>query len=221
MILLITCAWILYEAVLRIIGEPFVDPSVLGFAVMIIAIIIDVSRWRALSKIAKKHESQALEADALHFSSDVLSSSVVIAGLVFVRLGYPIGDPLSAIGVAIVVFFLCWRMGKKTYNSLVDVRLPPEEEKKIMGILAAHKGEFVEFHKFRTRQAGAERHIDLHLVVWREQPVQEAHDLCESIEHEIEKALRNSHVLIHLEPCKGECKKCPTAAPCEEWRSEK
>jgi cation diffusion facilitator family transporter len=215
MLLLITCAWIMWEAVMRIIGEPHVEPGLIGFVVMSVAIIIDVSRWRALSKVAKKYDSQALEADALHFSSDVLSSSVVIAGLIFVRLGYSIGDPLAAFGVALVVLFLCYRMGKKTYDSLIDARIPKEEERVIMEVLGAHRKDFVEFHEFRTRRSGAERHIDLHLVVNKDAHVDQAHDLCETLEREIKARLKNTQVLIHIEPCDERCDICARKPLCK------
>jgi len=214
MLLLGTCIWIMYEAVMRIVHPPHLYANELGITVMATAIVIDLSRWRGLSKVAKKYDSQALEADALHFSSDVLSSSVVIVGLVFVKLGYPLGDPLAAMGVAMVVLFLCYRLGKKTYDSLVDVRLPPEDEKIIRAVLEMHKGEFVEFHDFRTRHAGAEHHVDMHLVTFREQTVDEAHAVTEEIEREITARLKNAHVLIHIEPCGGACVNCEMREPC-------
>jgi cation diffusion facilitator family transporter len=217
MLLLIVCVWIVYEAAMRAIYGSDVEPELLGFGVMGVAIAIDLSRWRALSRIAKKYESQALEADALHFSSDVLSSLVVIFGLVAVRLGYPIGDPIAAVGVALVVLFLCYRMGKKTYKSLVDARLPKHEEQKIRDIIEDHYSQFVEYHKMRSRRAGAERHIDLHLVVSKHAKVEAAHDLCEHIENDIKQAFKRIHVLIHIEPCDGKCETCKKIkAECEK-----
>lgn len=221
MLLLGTCVWIMYEAVMRILHPPHLYANELGIAVMGIAIVIDVSRGHALSKVAKKYDSQALEADALHFSSDVLSSSVVIAGLLFVRAGFPIGDPIAAMGVAIVVLFLCYRMGKKTYDSLVDRRLPPEDEKIIRDVLEMHKSRYVEFHDFRTRHAGSEHHIDMHLVTFREQTVDEAHALTDEIEREVTTRLKNAHVLIHIEPCGGACGSCELREPCPAASPEK
>ncbi|HPG57716.1 MAG TPA: cation diffusion facilitator family transporter, partial [Candidatus Wallbacteria bacterium] len=93
LLLLVTCFWIIHEAVDRLKGEGgAVEVTVSAFVIMIISIIVDYSRSSALYKIAKKYNSQALMADALHFSSDILSSAVVIVGLIFVKIGYPYGD---------------------------------------------------------------------------------------------------------------------------------
>jgi cation diffusion facilitator family transporter len=208
MLLLIICIWIMYEAGVRALYGSEVEPELIGFIVMGTAIVIDLSRWRALSRVAKKYDSQALEADALHFSSDVLSSIVVIVGLVMVRAGYPIGDPLAAFGVSLVVLVLCYRMGRKTYRSLVDARIPKEDEDKIKWIIEDHYSQFVEFHKMRSRKAGPEIHIDLHLVVSKHAKVQAAHDLCEHLEEDIKKEFPRAHVLIHIEPCDENCEAC-------------
>ena len=88
-----------------------------------VAILIDTSRSRALYRVARKHNSQALEADALHFSSDIWSSLTVIGGLFFVWLGYPEFDAVAAIGVALLVLFVSYRLGRRTIDALMD-RVP-------------------------------------------------------------------------------------------------
>ena len=97
LLLLVTCIWIIWEAVMRLFfREAPITQTTIGIVVMVISIIIDFWRSRALSKAAKKYNSQALAADALHFSSDILSSSVVIVGLICVAIGFPEGDALAA-----------------------------------------------------------------------------------------------------------------------------
>ena len=94
LLLLVTCVWIIREAVERLFFKPHVvEASVWGFAVLVMSIVVDIGRSRALMRVAKKHQSQALEADALHFSTDVWSSSVVLAGLGFVSLSERLGVP--------------------------------------------------------------------------------------------------------------------------------
>ncbi|MFX1319829.1 MAG: cation diffusion facilitator family transporter, partial [Promethearchaeota archaeon] len=120
-LLLITVVWILYEAIRRIVSHDLaVEVNILAFGVIVFAIVIDFSRSRALRRVAKKYDSQALEADALHFSTDILSSSVVLVGLLLTFLGFPLGDPLAAIGVALVVLYLTIKLGKETVDLLMD-----------------------------------------------------------------------------------------------------
>ena len=121
LLLLATCAWISYEAIQRLFFiQVHVEASLYGFAVMIISIVLDFSRSRALYRVAKKYRSQALEADALHFSTDIMSSLTVVVGLFFVSLGYRVADPLAALGVVLVVVALSLRLGKRTVLVLLD-----------------------------------------------------------------------------------------------------
>ncbi len=120
-LLVVTCGWIIYEAAQRLFfREAKIEASIWGFLVIGISIVVDISRSRALSRVAKKYHSQALEADALHFSSDVWSSAVVILGLVFVSLGYFWVDAVAAFSVAVLVLVVSFRLGRRTINVLID-----------------------------------------------------------------------------------------------------
>ncbi|MHA2023314.1 MAG: cation diffusion facilitator family transporter, partial [Candidatus Thorarchaeota archaeon] len=98
-LLWVTAGWIIYEALRRIAGEELVEPNIWGIVVMLVSILVDYERSRMLYKTAEEFGSQALEADALHFRTDMLSSVVVLIGLIFVSFGFAFGDPLAAIGV--------------------------------------------------------------------------------------------------------------------------
>jgi len=123
-LLLLTCIWIVYEAIRRLFfQEVEIEPSVAAFVVMFLSIAVDAWRSRALGTIATKYDSQALEADALHFSTDIWSSSVVILGLALVWLGrsYHIewlrrADPIAALFVAGVVISVSWRLARRTVD---------------------------------------------------------------------------------------------------------
>jgi cation diffusion facilitator family transporter len=114
-LLLVTCAWIIYESFQRLVFRSVqVDASIWAFVVMLVSIIIDYSRSGVLSRAAKKFKSQALEADALHFRTDIWSSSVVILGLILVRLGESLpgfhlmtqADSVAALTVAGIVIYV-------------------------------------------------------------------------------------------------------------------
>ena len=103
LLLLITCIWIIYEAFSRLMtGNTHIEISVWSYLVVIGSIIIDISRSRALSRVAKKYNSQALEADALHFSTDIWSSAVVLLGLICANFGFYFADSIAALGVSII-----------------------------------------------------------------------------------------------------------------------
>jgi len=127
-LLLLTCLWIIYEAQQRLFFHSVeIEPSVSAFVVMFLSMGVDFWRSRALGKIAVKYDSQALEADALHFSTDIWSSSVVILGLALVVIGRRAGvawlkdaDPIAALCVAGVVVFVSWRLARRTVDALLD-----------------------------------------------------------------------------------------------------
>jgi len=130
LLLLLTCAWVIYEALNRLFFVTVeVDPSLWAFLVMGFSIVIDFSRSRALARVAKKYKSQALEADALHFSTDIWSSAVVIVGLALVRFGQYRGgdksfferaDAIAALIVAGIVIYVSLRLGRRAIDELLD-----------------------------------------------------------------------------------------------------
>src|SRR5580765_2230915 len=131
-LLLLTCIWIIYEAGLRIFfRHREIEPSIAAFAVMLFSMLVDWWRSRALGRIATKYDSQALEADALHFSTDIWSAGVVVVGLVLVWVGrtYHISlladaDPIAALFVAGVVVSVSWRLARRTIDALLDAAPP-------------------------------------------------------------------------------------------------
>ena len=120
--------WIVYEATERLFFLSVeIEPSVWAFVVMAISIVVDFWRSRRLKRIADKYDSQALLADALHFSTDIWSSAVVILGLVLVLVGrtYSVpwlakADPIAALIVACIVVYVSWRLARQTIDSLLD-----------------------------------------------------------------------------------------------------
>ena len=117
-LLLITSIWIIIEAIKRLVtGQTHIEVSVWSYIVVVSSIIIDITRSRALYKVAKKHNSQALEADALHFSTDIWSSFVVLLGLICANFGLFFADSVAALGVAVIVLVVTYRLGKRAGQS--------------------------------------------------------------------------------------------------------
>lgn len=199
MLLVITCAWIIWEAIGRLkSGVHHVEAGFWGFTVIAVAILVDISRSRALKRIAIKHNSQALEADALHFASDVWSSLVVIVGLAFVALGYPWVDSAAAIAVAVLVLVVSYRLGRRTIDALMD-RVPEGLNEEILSVARSVEG-VDELRSVRVRPSGARLFVDATIAISRTTPFHVAHSIMDSVEKAIHTVHRNADVIVHAEP---------------------
>lgn len=209
---------IILQAVPKLKGEVHIQSLDLGAAVMGISALVNFIVSTVLMRTAKKTDSPALAADAWHLRTDVYTSLGVFAGLLAIRLtGLTVLDPLIALGVTLLIFKAACNLLRESLGSILDVRLPEAEEKIIRDVLKDFADEFIEFHRLRTRKAGAERHVDLHLVVPRRYPIGRVHDLCERIEESLRKSLIGAQVLIHPEPCEPEGNECLVCSLCIKW----
>ena len=206
-LLLITSAWIIYEAYQRLFVETVeVDASIWAFIVMGTSIVIDVNRSRMLYAAARKHNSQALEADALHFSTDIWSSAVVLIGLAGVSLARFIpglawmgqADAVAAMVVALIVVYVSGEMGWRTIQALLDTA-PAGKSDEIVRAVEALKG-VVNCHGVRIRPSGAVWFVDLHINVDGEISLNAAHTLSEKVEQTVGKVLPRAEVTVHVEP---------------------
>lgn len=205
LLLLVTCVWIIYEAIQRLFFKSVeVEASVWAFVVMIISIVVDVTRSRALYRAAKKHNSQALEADALHFSTDVWSSAVVIGGLALVflskRLNLPWlaqADAVAALGVSGIVIYVSLQLGRRTIFHLLDAISPDlgDEVRRV-----AHVPGVEEVKRVRMRSSGAETFADITVTVRRDVVLETAHHLTEDIETAVQQLIPGADVVVHVEP---------------------
>lgn len=198
-LLFITCAWIVYEAIHRLVtGDTKIDVNVWSYVIVVSAIVIDVNRSRMLYKVAKKHNSQALEADALHFSTDIWSSSVVLLGLICSQLGVYWADPVAALAVAVIVFSVSYRLGKKAVDVLLD--RAPDDKLAIVNNVLSHYPEIVEMHDLKARSAGADTFIEFNIHLDPQLTISKAHELCDRIEMEIKSLIPRTEIYIHSEP---------------------
>jgi len=209
LLLFLTCAWIIYEAVNRIFfRDVHVDPSLWTFLVVIISIGVDVSRSRMLYRAARKHRSQALEADALHFSTDVWSSAVVLGGLVLVWAGRTLlpghagllnrADAVAALGVAFIVLFVSYRLGKRTIDVLLD-RAPEGLKEKIAAAADEVEG-VISAGKVRLRRSGALIFVDMTIEVDRSMSFERTHRIAEDVEARVQAIIPGADVVIHTDP---------------------
>ena len=205
-LLLATCVWIVFEAVRRLFFAPVrVELSLWAFAVMLIAIVVDFFRSRELLAAARKYKSQALEADALHFHTDIWSSSVVIVGLFALWLGerlqlprLRIADPLAALAVAGFVVSISARLGRRTIDALLDAA-PKGLRGRISEAVRGVDG-VVACDRVRIRHAGSKFFVDANITVERATPFDHIPAILVAVRARIGEILPDADIMIHSEP---------------------
>jgi cation diffusion facilitator family transporter len=205
-LLLLTCIWIVYEAIKRLFfHHAHVEPSVAAFVVMFVSMGVDFWRSRALGKIATKYDSQALEADALHFSTDIWSSAVVVLGLALVLVGrtYGIGwlrdaDPIAALAVAGIVVYVSSRLARRTIDALLDAA-PVEVRGKIVDEISKVDG-LLEVDRVRIRRAGNRYFADVSVGLARNVTFQRSGQVSELVTRAVHNVLPDADVVVHSIP---------------------
>ena len=197
----IAAGLIMYSSVRRIIAGTSVELAETGIAVMAVSIVVSIFLSRHLLKVARATASVALEANAHNISADIYSALAVLIAMVVVRLtGYSVIDPIVAIGVAIYLLRIAFNTVRKPLSGLIDAKLPHSQETAIKACLAKHSQYVLGYHALRTRRSGSQRYIDLHLVMNKDVSLQQAHDVCDMIETEIDSSLPGANITIHVEP---------------------
>ncbi|GLV56274.1 cation transporter [Dictyobacter sp. S3.2.2.5] len=213
LLLLGTAIWVIIEAVHRLLyQEGHVDASIWAFVVMLVSIVVDVTRSRVLLRVARKLGSQALEADALHFSTDVWSSVVVIFGLLVVYLTnlfhWPAwlvqADAIAAFGVSGIVIWVSLRLARETIDALLDHSpgaLATHIKQRLTGL-----DDVIEVRRVRVRRGGNKCFADVIISAPRTLTFEQIHHLSDLVEDETTdeahtfSALDDIDVVVHVEP---------------------
>ncbi|MDR3299634.1 MAG: cation diffusion facilitator family transporter [Candidatus Accumulibacter sp.] len=173
----------------------------LGLCVSVAASLLNLAVARVLLTAGREHRSLTLEADALHLMTDVWTSVGVIVGVGAAALtGWLWLDPSIALLVAVNIVWTGWKLLYRSTSGLMDGALPPEDHALVVGILVRYRAEGIEYHALRTRESGARRFVELHLLVPGAWPVRRGHDLAERVESDIRAALPHTSVITHVEP---------------------
>src|SRR6266481_6007349 len=204
-LLLLTALYIIYEAFSRLFFRSVhIEPSITAMVILFCALGIDLTRARALSRVSRKYSSDALEADALHFSTDVWSTIVVIAGIGLVWAGetwnlpYLIyADALAGLAVAAVILWVGSQLGRRTVDALLDAA-PEGLQQEIARTIARMDG-VLDVDRVRVRRAGNRHFVDATVSVARTATLEQVHALSDAIERRIGEIVP-SDVMVHAEP---------------------
>jgi cation diffusion facilitator family transporter len=213
-LLLLTAVWIIYEAIRRLLfHEGHLETSLWAFLVMAISIVVDYSRSRALLRVARRLGSQALEADALHFSTDIWSSFVVIVGLLVVALAQQFNlpswlaqaDAVAALGVSLIVIWVSLRMAKETIDALMD--RAPETFVQQVHLCLEELENVTEVRRVRLRRSGNKLFADVVVAAPRTFTFEQTHQISNHVEFATMSGIRDMSpeaevdVVVHVEPC--------------------
>jgi len=205
-LLLSTCVWIVWEAIHRLFFRTVeIEPTIWAVLVMGLSIVLDYGRSRSLKRVADKYSSQALQADALHFATDIWSSSVVIAGLAFVWAGRHFhvpwlakADPISALGVAAIVVYVSWRLARETLDALLDAA-PSGIRNEIISQVRSVPG-VLGIERVRIRKAGSRYFADVAVGLARNVTFQASDAVVSQVRQRIHNLLGDSDVLVNAVP---------------------
>jgi cation diffusion facilitator family transporter len=205
-LLLITFIGIVYEAIQRLFFRHVeIEPHWTAFLVLFISMGVDFWRSRALGAIAAKYQSQALEADALHFATDIWSSGVVVLGLALVLVGrmksiewLRAADPIAALFVAGVVMYVSSRLARKTVDALVDAA-PSGVRTKIIAAISNVDG-LLEVDRVRIRRAGNRYFADLSIGLARNVTFQRSEQVADAVTAAVHEVLPDADVMVHSIP---------------------
>lgn len=191
----------------------------IGIAVLAFSSIVSWFLSRHLKQVGVRTESTALQADALHYATDVYSNAILLIGLIGVRLlGWNWIDPVLSIGVGCYILYAAFELLKGSMDDFLDAGLPEELRQEIIACITNHNNEITGYHNLRTRRSGKLKMIDFHLTFCRFKTIEETHDSAHKIEKEINRNITNSDVTIHLEPT--ECTGCPKCGQCPRSKNK-
>lgn len=213
LLIFLAAAWIIYEAVRRLISPQPLQMLGWGIGVMLTASVVNLVVSDILFKVGRKTDSAALLADGWHLRTDVYTSTGVMVGLGLIFAGQRLFpgvdlqwmDSAIAILVALLIMRTAYILNTSAIQDMLDTSFPANEQAWVHAYLASLRPTVRSFHRVRTRKAGAARFIDMHLVVDSEMSVEESHDLTDQVSTDVEARFPGVDVLVHIEPCDGGC----------------
>jgi cation diffusion facilitator family transporter len=211
LLIFLAAAWIIYEAVRKLMHPEPLDSTAWGIVVMGVSSVVNIVVSGMLFKVGKETDSVALQADAWHLRTDVWTSFGVMIGLASIWVGklfWPSADlhwidPVAAIFVAMLILKAAWELTVQSMRDLLDASLPKEEQAWVVQYLNSLAGDVRGYHALRTRKAGPYRFIECHMLVTPDMSVEASHAITDEITANIQNHFGTARVLVHVEPDDG------------------
>ncbi|MDT5158093.1 MAG: ferrous-iron efflux pump FieF [Acidobacteriota bacterium] len=205
-VIAVSAVFLIREAILRMLAPHPTSLEWFGVGTMAVAGVVSVALVARLRSAARKTDSPALAADAVHYATDVYTNGAALVALLIVALtGWTLADPLVSIAISAYLIWSAVEVARDSIDVLMDRRLPYEIDETVAAVVHSFHDEGVlGFHDLRTRRSGSHKFIDLHIEVNREQSLLDAHDLTERVLRAIEAEIPRSHVQIHTDPSESD-----------------
>jgi len=209
LLIVLAAGIIVWEAIQKLIfGGTTLSTGLLyaGMIVMGVSALCNFFVSQKLMKVAKQTDSIALESDAWHLRTDVMTSVGVVIGLILIQItGLTFLDSVIAILVAMMILREAYHLIKRSFADLMDESLDEEEVRKIEDIICRHQNAYTNYHSLKTRKAGPDKFVEFHLMMPHATPLEDAHHVLQGIENELKAEIPRLTVIIHLDPCDGRC----------------
>lgn len=200
MFIIVSSVFLVFQALNRLVNPRPVDNGLTGIIVIVISLLMTIVLVRYQKYVVSETKSIAVEADSIHYLSDVILNLSVIAALVCsAYLGVPIADPIFALGIAAYIIYSVSSIVINAFNQLMDKELPDEDRNRITRIAMSHP-EVISLHELRTRASGKDIFIQLHLEMDGEITLNKAHRIADEVEEELRQAFPESDIIIHEDP---------------------
>lgn len=195
-----SAVFLILEAGDRMVHLQTIESAPIGYAVMVISILVTLVLVGFQKYVANKTGSLAIAADSVHYKMDVLVNlSVIVSLFLATEWGWSFADPLFALGIAAYIFYGAYEIGMDAYHVLMDRELPDEDRQKIRAIALSHD-DVMDLHDMRTRASGSDMFIQLHLEMDPTITLARAHDIADEVMWEIKKEYPRAEVLTHQDP---------------------
>jgi len=199
-------SFIIYKAVDSYLNSITITYSLYDFLVMIVSLVLSFVIVLMLRRIGKQTDSNALLADALHYTSDLFSNSGAILAIALTYYtGRTFYDLVFAIIIGCIIIFSAVKIAKSGISGIMDSSISDKMTREIEHIIQEMPFPAAGFHKLRTRYSGSTKYIDFHMLFCRKLHVDEAHELANRLEKEISKEVKHIDMVIHIEPCNNNC----------------
>jgi cation diffusion facilitator family transporter len=197
--------FIVYQGIQRLIDRDVQIDTTPGIIALVVTGVVNIGVVLYVARAARQTGSVALNADARHLWTNVVQAGGVLLALVLVATtGHTLFDPIMALLLAAYLLWTASQVFMTALAEIMDMRLPEAEQQIVIACINEGRDRGVRgYHQLRTRKAGRQRYIDFHLLVDPEETVDEAHTVCDSIEHAIKEKLPGAVVVMHLEPDDG------------------
>jgi len=205
-VIMFSGAFIIYKAAESYLHSVTITYSSYDFLVMIVSLALSLAIVLLLRRIGKQTESNALLADAIHYTSDLFSNSGAILAIALTYYtGKTFYDLVFAVITGCIIIFSANKIARRGVSGIMDSSISERMTREIEDIIQGMPFPAAGFHKLRTRYSGSTKYIDFHMLFCRKLRIDEAHELANTLEKKISKEVKHVDVVIHIEPCDNNC----------------